>query len=215
MRRIFALLLVTPLLANCSESKTPLAPSDPVRSVGNMHAGMHADMAMDDAWPAEENWFTAGDALSLVGDQLSGQPDGGISIQSVGESPFPPVPGVVMLFGNSELGTDFHPTGVHDQSYQSRDKIRPGSVSIDAGETVTFDSYPGHRVAIYDVGTVPSDIQRTPGPLLLDPHHRLFLQPFPAPQFTLRFIRPGKYLVICAINQHFFDGNMWGWIVVR
>ena len=86
---------------------------------------------------------------------------------------------------------------------------------INAGETVTFNVIFGHRVAIYDDGVVPSDIQPTPGPLLLYPTGRLFLQPFPTPQFTLRFVRPGKYLVLCAINAHFFDRHMWGWLIVR
>lgn len=210
MRRVFALLLLTPLLASCSDSVTPVAPSDATRSAGAMHSAgdMQApgDALTEEAWPAEENWFTPGDALTLA--------DGEMSAQAVGADAAP-APGAVMTFGNADTGTDFHPTGVHDQSYQSRFKINPGAVAIDAGQTVTFNITLGHRVAIYDVGTRPEDIQRTPGPLLLYPTGRLFLQPFPTPQFRLRFVRPGKYLVVCAINMHFFDANMWGWLIVR
>jgi plastocyanin len=194
MRRVFALLLLTPLLANCADSATPVAPTGAVLK--------DEVAAPEGEWPVEENWFTGGGAITL--------PEAEMSIQSA-----PNTPPNLMVFGNPESGSNFSPPGSHDQSFHARDKINPGSMVINAGETVNFLIYIGHRVAIYDDGVQPMDIQQTPGPLLLDPNHRLFLQPFPTPQFSLKFVRPGKYLVVCAINQHFFVGNMWGWIIVK
>jgi plastocyanin len=198
MRRVFALLLLTPLVASCADSATPVAPAGAVM--------LDEVAAPEGEWPAEENWYTPGGALTLLEDEMS--------VQDVGAQAAPTTPNL-MVFGNPESGSSFSPPGSHDQSFHARDKINPGSMVINAGETVNFLIYIGHRVAIYDDGVKPTDIQQTPGPLLLDPNHRLFLQPFPTPQFKLKFVRPGKYLVVCAINQHFFVGNMWGWIIVK
>ena len=183
MRRLFVLLLLTPLLANCSDSATPVAPAGAMLTEGD--------------WPTEEGWIAQGELL--VEDEFS--------VQSANAPK-------VMVFGNPDAGTNY-PPGVHDQSFHAKDRIIPGTVVIDAGETVTFQVFPAHRVAIYDDGMRPEDIQRTPGHWLLYPTGRLFLQPAPVPQFTLKFVRPGKYLVICAINSHFFEANMWGWVIVR
>jgi plastocyanin len=203
MRRVFSLLLLTPILASCADSATPVAPAGAKMTEGAV--SMEA-MSTEEAWPVEENWFTA-DVVTPVEDQLS--------MQAVGGTPGSPAPGAVMTLGNPESGSHFGPPGAHDQSFQARDKINPGTVTINAGETVTFNIIFGHRLAIYNDGVKPDDIQPTPGPLLLYPVGRVFLQPSPAPQFTLRFVRPGKYLVVCAINQHFFVGNMWGWLIVK
>lgn len=200
MRRVFALLLLTPILASCADSATPVTPGRAVLSEGALPTGGE--------WPVEENWFTPAGAIELVDDEMSVQSADAISAQNANEP-------AVMVFGNPDAGTSFGPPGSHDQSFHARDKINPGSVTINAGETVTFKIFIGHRVGIYDDGVQPTDIQPTPGPLLLYPVGRVFLQPFPTPQFTLRFVRPGKYLVICAINQHFFEGRMWGWIHVK
>ncbi|CAA9342747.1 MAG: hypothetical protein AVDCRST_MAG89-2695, partial [uncultured Gemmatimonadetes bacterium] len=90
MRRIFALLLATPLLANCSpDSNAPLAASGAVHSEETMHDG---------AWPAEENWYTPEDVLTLVEDEPSVQtmaaPEGDLSTAAVGAAAAP-APGAV------------------------------------------------------------------------------------------------------------------------
>lgn len=204
MRRVFPLLLLTPFLVNCSDATTPVA-SPP--------SAMHSveDVPAEGEWPVEANWFTPGGVLEIADDELTVQTasaDASTSANAPKQA--------TMVFGNPDAGTEFPgPPGTHDQSFHAKDRINPGSVSINAGETVRFQIYIGHRVAIYDEGMMPSDIQPTPGPLLLYPVNRLFLQPSPTPQFTLRFMRPGKYLVICAINSHFFGANMWGWIHVK
>jgi plastocyanin len=198
-RRILALFLVTPLLASCSDSAAPVAPSRPVFEIAESPP---AELA----WPAEENWWTPGDALAAE----EGWATEGSPLQGA------PTTGEVMVFGNPDAGQIFPgPPGSHDASWHGRDRIIPNSVVIDAGQTVTFQVIFGHRVAIYNDGVMPDDIQPTPGPLLLYPTGRLFLQPSPVPQFRIRFTKPGKYLAVCAINAHFFNANMWGWVIVR
>jgi plastocyanin len=199
MRRVFPLfLLFTPLLASCSDSVTPVAsPASAVLSVG--------EVSTEADWPVEENWLTPGDVFTLEDDEET-------ALRSADATKA--AKQAVMVFGNPDAGTNY-PPGAHDQSLHARDRIIPGTVVIDAGETVTFQVKPGHRVAIYNDGTRPEDITRNPGPFVLDPTNRLFLQPGPKPQFTLKFVRPGKYLVLCAISSHFFNANMWGWLIVR
>jgi hypothetical protein len=193
MRRVFALLLLAPFLASCADSATPVAPAGAVLSEG--------DVPTEVEWPAEENWFTPGDAFVLA--------EGEMSVQSA------PAPGAVMVFGNPDAGTSY-PPGAHDASFHGRDRIIPGAVVVEVGEPITFQVKPGHRVGIYKDGVKPEDISpNNPGPFVLDPVNRLFLQPSPVPLFIGYFVRPGKYLVICAVKNHFFGANMWGWVIVR
>jgi plastocyanin len=165
LRRVFALLLVTPLLANCSDPATPVAPSGAV--------------LMNEVSPLESTPSTA-----------------------------------VMVLGNPDAGTPYPPQS-HDQSLHGKDRMIPGTVVIDAGGTVTFEVYRGHRVAIYDEGVRPEDILVGPGPFVLDPTNRLALQPGPTPTYTYTFNEPGRYLVICAATRHFVVANMYGWVIVR
>jgi plastocyanin len=205
LRRIFALLLVTPLLANCSDSGMPVAPEGAVLTQDAVPT--EGAVPTEVVWPTEENWWTPGDVLAMEGNPFANEAS---PLQGA------PTSGEVMVFGNPDAGQIFPgPPGSHDASWHGRDRIIPGTVVINAGQTVTFQVIFGHRVAIYNDGMRPADIQPTPGPLLLYPVNRLFLQPFPTPQFTLTFVRPGKYLVVCAINAHFYDANMWGWVIVR
>jgi plastocyanin len=192
MRRIFALLLLTPLLVNCSDSATPVAPAGPVLSEGAVPT--------EGDWPTEENWWTPGDVLSLPEEEMSAQGA--------------PSSGEVMVFGNPDAGTNY-PPGAHDQSFHGKDRVIPGTVVIDAGQTVTFRVFPGHRVGIYRDGTRPEDITVNPAALfVLDPTNRLALQAAPGnPVF--RFNVPGRYLVICAYTRHFVEANMYGWVIVR
>ncbi|HEY0022721.1 MAG TPA: hypothetical protein VGB24_07410 [Longimicrobium sp.] len=202
MRRILALLLVTPLLANCSpDSAAPLAASGAVHSEG--------DVSTEESWPAEENWFTPEDVLALVED---GETSDVMSTQSVGTTAAP-APGAVMRLGNAETGSPY--PNSHDGSWHANDRMNPGTVVMNAGEIVTFNIVFGHRLAIYNDGVQPKDILPTPGALLLYPKGRLFLQAAPNPTIKLKFLKPGKYLVVCAINKHFFEAQMWGWLIVK
>jgi plastocyanin len=193
MRRVFALLLLTPLLANCSDSAMPVAPAGAVLSEG--------DVPTEVEWPAEENWWTPEDMISL--------PDEEISTLAA------PATNVVMTFGNPDAGTAY-PPGTHDASFHGKDRVIPGTVVIDAGQTVKFMVLTNHRVAIYKPGVRPEDITATnPGPFILTPSTgRLALQAAPGnPVF--QFNVPGRYLVICAVKNHFFVANMYGWVIVR
>ncbi|HST59731.1 MAG TPA: hypothetical protein VLK84_13600 [Longimicrobium sp.] len=158
-------------------------------------------MPTEVSWPAEENWWTPGDVLAE---------EEGMSAMNVNAS----AP-ATMVLGNPEAGTSY-PPGQHDQSLHGRDRMIPGTVVIDAGEVVTFDIKFGHRLAIYADGMKADDVlNNNPGPFVLYPVNRLYLQPLPQPVVKLRFLKPGKYLVVCAIKTHFYGANMWGWVVVR
>jgi plastocyanin len=199
MRRVFALLLVTPLLANCSDSVTPVAPSEPS---GPLHTLVESPL--DDAWTESplDNW--------TLEEWTLGQ-------STLAESPLQVAPGTgaLMEFGNPLAGSPF-PPGAHDRSFHGADRVVPGTVVIDAGQKVTFRVYPGHRVAIYKPGKRPEDVSaNNPGPFVLDPTLRLALQAAPVPVISFTFFQPGRYLVICAVKSHFFVANMYGWVIVR
>lgn len=190
MRRVFPILLLlfgaTPLLVNCSDSATQVVPAGAAHSEGHVEGE-----PAPENWPAEENWWTPGDVLALA--------DEGMVVQAAGA----PAP-TVMELGRLDKTED-----------AARRQMEPHTVVINAGETVIFKVNPAHRLAIYNDGMKHTDIQPTPGFFLLYPVNRLFLQPAPAPQFALTFTKPGKYLVICAINTHFFGNGMWGWVHVK
>jgi plastocyanin len=194
MRRVFApfLLLLTPLLVNCSDSAMPVAPAGAVLSEGDMPTEW--EVLTDETWITDGEVFAAEEVISTLG---------------------APSSGATMVFGNPDAGTAF-PPGAHDASYHGRDRVIPGTVVIDAGQVVTFQVYPSHRVAIYQPGVRPEDITATnPGPFILTPSTgRIALQAAPGnPGF--KFNVPGRYLVICAVKAHFFSANMYGWVIVR
>ena len=201
MRRIFALLLVAPFLASCSDPATPVAPPGAALSLAESplqsppSPGWETGSPLD-AWTPEE-WL-AQQELLLQESPLQGGP-------GIGE---------FMEFGNPEAGTPYPPQ-VHDQSLHGKDRVIPGTVVIDAGHKVTFRVYPGHRVAIYKDGTRPEDITVGPGPFVLDPTNRIALQSAPVPTLAYPFLQPGRYLVICAATRHFVVAKMYGWIIVR
>jgi plastocyanin len=196
MRRIFALLLLTPILASCADSEMPVAPAGAVLSEG--------DVTTEAAWPVEEGMPTVDGWATL--EEVAAADE--ISVQVA------PGTGATMEFGNPEAGTSF-PPGAHDASFHGRDRVIPGTVVIDRGQKVTFRVYPGHRVAIYKPGMRAQDILIGPGPFVLYSPNRIALQAAPTPQLSWTFNQPGRYLVICAIASHFYGANMYGWVIVR
>jgi plastocyanin len=199
LRRVFALLLVTPLLANCSEPAAPVTPSDAAVALELEEAPVLNESGPE--WQSPLNDWTLEEWLAQP------QPE---------ESPLQVAPGTWahMEFGNPKAGTPYPPQ-VHDQSLHGKDRIIPGTVVIDAGQTVTFRVYPSHRVAIYKDGVRPEDIKVGPGPFVLDPTNRIALQGAPVPQIMWKFKEPGRYLVICAATRHFVVAKMYGWVIVR
>jgi plastocyanin len=194
MRRVFALLLVTPLLANCTDSATQVAPRSAAPSF--------------DESPMESP-FEASEELQVASS------DEASPVELVLDSPLMGAPGTgeVMEFGNPQAGTDYE-AGTHDQSLHGKDRVIPGTVVIDAGQTVKFMVHPGHRMAVYKPGWRPEDITVNPTGHILDPKNRLALQPSPAPP-TYRFNVPGRYLVICVVRKHFILSKMYGYVIVR
>src|SRR5688572_12153515 len=109
MRRVFALLLVTPLLANCTDPATPVAPS---------------------GRPAFEE-----SPLDWTVESLVESPVGSPVELVLEDSPLmgAPTTGEVMAFGNPRAGTDYE-SGTHDQSFHGDDRVIPGTVVINAGQ---------------------------------------------------------------------------------
>ncbi|PYM89340.1 MAG: hypothetical protein DME04_26590 [Candidatus Rokuibacteriota bacterium] len=114
----------------------------------------------------------------------------------------------------------------------------PREVKITAGGAVNFIISGFHEPTIYDDGTQPGDINTSllepgsvPPGLIADPNRRIFRgidprkQPVlpntvPARQMnqdrveSVRFLKPGRYLVICAIQPHFVNDGMFGFVKV-
>lgn len=108
--------------------------------------------------------------------------------------------------------------------------LLPQTAMIKAGGAVNYIIAGFHQIAVYRPGTRPSDINTTnllpiPGAppvvgLIDDPENRLYfgLDPRLAAAGqdrveVVHFGRPGRYLVICAVNVHLADG-MYGWVRV-
>lgn len=121
-----------------------------------------------------------------------------------------------MVFGNPDVGSGCNFPCTDDASFHAVDKVRPGAVSIAAGETVCFDVNGFHQVAVYDVGIKPRDIEPDPAtfPFVEDFDGRLAVG-LPTVDFEFVFTTPGKYLVICNVTPHFEESQMWGWVQVK
>ena len=142
-----------------------------------------------------------------------------------------PAQGATVQFGQPNVGTVYPPAFEHDRSAHAKDNLVPRNVVIDRGQTVTFNTFGVHEVAIYEDGTDPDDIDTSKliampagcptgnAPLLMnDTNNRIALYAQPCGpglrQVVHRFTEPGKYLVICAFLPH-FQVQMYGWVTVR
>jgi plastocyanin len=130
MRRILALLLVTPLLANCSDSPMPVAPGGTVL--------MNEESALQ------------GPSSSAV--MVFGNPDAG--------TPYPPqthdqslhgkdrvIPGTVVIEAGGtvtfEVTTRAHRVAVYDQGVRPEDiTVGPGPLVLDPTNRLAFQSTP-------------------------------------------------------------------------
>lgn len=133
-----------------------------------------------------------------------------------------------VVFGRDQLGTDFFPPGSHDASFHATDAVQPRTVVIAAGGTVSFLVAEAHKIAIYEPGVTPRDIDATnlesPGtpfpfpPIINDATGRIVRDGLvfgPAVPFSWTFDQPGKYLVICEVLPHFVESKMYGWVDVK
>jgi hypothetical protein len=111
---------------------------------------------------------------------------------------------------------------------QNGHQLIPRTALIKRGGTVNFIIGGFHHVLVYAPGTEPGDINATltvpvtapPGPPLInDPTNRVYrgLDPSLNPQDRVEvvvFPKPGRYLVICGVQPHFVNDNMYGFVRV-
>ena len=146
-------------------------------------------------------------------------------------------PAATMRFGRAGMTGFEHmsPKAMeHTQAGHAVDKVFPHTVVIDRGQTVAFESFPVHQLAVYAPGTMPADIRLDddhlddastpfgvfPNVLINDPLNRLDLSPISWETMTWTpaagtFDRPGRYLVICTLVFHYVPMKMYGWVEVR
>jgi hypothetical protein len=133
-------------------------------------------------------------------------------------------------FGSDAVGTSF-PPAEHDQSFHAFDRMRPVTVVIARGGSVTYEIDECHQPAIYAPGTTPDDIDvnqtepigldECPPDRITDANGRIALAPaqtedekeWTTPAGT--FDQPGRYLVICTTKIHFVFAKMYGWVIVK
>jgi hypothetical protein len=145
--------------------------------------------------------------------------------------------GATMRFGRPDMNgfAQMSPTAMqHTQGGHAVDKVFPGTVVIRAGQTVAFESFPVHQIAVYAPGTAPTDIRIDPehladavtpwgvfpDVLIDDAANRLAVSPISFEPMTWSpavgtFARPGRYLVICTLVWHYVETRMYGWVEVR
>jgi hypothetical protein len=130
-------------------------------------------------------------------------------------------------FGQWELDLDRFPNS--SPAAGNNHELIPERVSIPADGAINFLLSGFHQPIIYDVGTKPEDIDATKttpstgtpvGVLLIDdPTHRLYrgLDPSLQPRDRdegVYFEKPGTYLVICGVRDHFVNDHMYGYVTV-
>lgn len=138
-----------------------------------------------------------------------------------------PPSSATVQFGRNDIGSPFPPPELHDASTHAKDALQPRTVVISAGGEVTFQVAAFHKIAIYEPGTQPSDIDLTTAvvvepdfpPIIDDENNRLTSGPLslpgPAVDFKRTFNEPGRYLVICEVLPHFAENGMYGWVIVK
>jgi len=149
-----------------------------------------------------------------------------------------PAVGATMRFGRPDMNALDHMSPKafeHARLGHPIDKVYPGTVTIARGQTVAFESFPVHQIAVYAPGTRPEDIrldpehladaetpwgETFPDVLIDDPANRLAVSPISFRTITWNapagtFTRPGRYLVICTLIFHYVPAKMYGWVVVR
>ena len=109
-------------------------------------------------------------------------------------------------------------------------RLIPNIATIRAGGAVNFVISGLHNVQIYDDGTQPDDISLASpvsgpagGGIIDDSNNRLYRgwDPNTVPNTfardrveSVQFTKPGTYLVICGVVNHFMNDNMFGFVRV-
>jgi hypothetical protein len=170
-------------------------------------------------------------------DAARARPSRSIAATSVTAGPTEAVVGATMRFGRPDMNgfSQMSPNALqHTQGGHAVDRVFPGTVVIRAGETVAFESFPVHQIAVYAPGTAPGDIRTDaehladavtpwgvfPDVLIDDPTNRLAVSPISFEPMTWSpapgtFAKPGRYLVLCTLVWHYVETRMYGWVEVR
>jgi len=106
-------------------------------------------------------------------------------------------------------------------SGEDNEVIIPKTVRVKEGGVVHFMVSGFHQIAVYRRGTTTGDIT-DPGPsssFIDDEDGRIYIGPSPIPPTpadnfshdrnrveSVSFARPGRYLVICNVRDHFLEG---------
>lgn len=157
-----------------------------------------------------------------------------VAAQDATAGPPGPPPIAAMEFGSGDVGPVGKPRG--HPSAHAADSIRPRTVVISAGGSVMF-KLPGgvHQVAIYAPGKKPGDFDRVDvtksfagcagGRARYIDDTDLLVEVVADPPCATgptmvsssaeTFDEPGRYLVICTFDSHFFDMDMYGWVIVK
>jgi hypothetical protein len=123
-------------------------------------------------------------------------------------------------------GTPPNPPGGPNDRTKNHHVLTPFNAQIKPGGAVSFIISGFHQPAIYAPGVTLEDIDPTlvvPGsapPLIDDPEGRVFrgVDPRTVGQDRIENVtlsEPGTYLVICAVQPHFVNDKMHGFITVR
>ena len=133
----------------------------------------------------------------------------------------------------------FAPADPNDR-FRNHHQLTPNEAKIEEGGTVNFIIGGFHLILIYDDGTQPEQIDRNDlitstlfPPLINDPNKRIYrgLDPRIMPPYVgaspgafvqdrveaVQFAERGRYLVICGVLPHFFNGTqfeMFGFVRV-
>ncbi len=102
------------------------------------------------------------------------------------------------------------------------------TITLKGDAVVNFIIAGLHQPIVYDVGTQPEDISLlsplpgAAGGIINDPNHRIYrgLDPNVATNprdrvEVVRFSKPGTYLVICGVVNHFVNDRMFGFVRVK
>lgn len=140
-----------------------------------------------------------------------------------------PLANATVSFGHWMQFDRFAGAGGPNDRFQNGHQLIPRTALIKRGGTVNFIIAGFHHVLVYAPGTDRGDINASltvpvgvpPGPPLInDPTNRVYRGLDPSRQPTqdrvevVVFPNPGRYLVICGVQPHFVDDNMYGFVRV-
>jgi plastocyanin len=132
---------------------------------------------------------------------------------------------VTVAFGQWVLFDRFANAGGPNDRTKNHHVLTPFNAQVKAGGAVSFIISGFHQPTIYAPGTQLEDINPTlvvtgsVPPLIDDPTNRLFrgVDPRTVGQDRIESVTlsdPGTYLVICAVQPHFVNDKMHGFITV-